>query len=459
MGIDSESGSQGFALKTAGAMKSFAPYVTSLHQLVSGHNDETLHRAIEPTLNGYPYQHLRNIIPVQDRRESGAFFTHHDLADYLVKPIRNRLQRGLVVLDPACGTGNLLVSCARHLPIEPGLSATISLWGRFLWGFDIHTEFVKATKIRLIMLALSRGVKNDKAIDDTEISKMFPKIMVQDGLAAIPKIEDVQVILLNPPYTRMRLSSGQFDWAAGSTSAAAVFIAQYLQCANSNTDVMAILPDVLRTGTLYAKWRRMVEQKVELKKLEIKGLFDTWTDIDVFTTWFTVKKENDQVIRKKITDWWQIGNAANGKKVQDLFEVRVGPVVPHRLKNEGRWAPFIHARTCPPFGSLNTDFHREKIRYNGPIIKPPFIVIRRTSGPKDNQRITATLIRGSVGVAVENHLIILQPKSRTLRECKWILPLLNTSSVNNWVNQRIRCRHLTVSVVSNLPLGNINGKC
>ena len=49
------------------------------------------------------------------------------------------------------------------------------------------------------------------------------------------------------------------------------------------------------------------------------------------------------------------------------------------------------------------------------LIMPPFVVVNRTSSPRDRLRATATIIKGTEPVAVENHLIILSPKKGGLK--------------------------------------------
>lgn len=82
------------------------------------------------------------------------------------------------------------------------------------------------------------------------------------------------------------------------------------------------------------------------------------------------------------------------------------------------------------------------------------MVIRRTSSPKDKYRASGAIISGKELVAVENHLIIIKPKNNTVKACNELLDLLKSESTNSFLNSRIRCRHLTVSAVKNIPYAN-----
>src|SRR3546814_2304039 len=63
------------------------------------------------------------------------------------------MSAGASVLDPACGAGDLLIACARSLPILPSLEETLQAWGKRLYGRDIHPELVEVAQYRLALLA------------------------------------------------------------------------------------------------------------------------------------------------------------------------------------------------------------------------------------------------------------------------------------------------------------------
>ncbi|WP_279488598.1 hypothetical protein [Aeromonas veronii] len=137
--------------------------------------------------------------------------------------------------------------------------------------------------------------------------------------------------------------------------------------------------------------------------------------------------------------------------VSDHFDVRVGPLVAYRDPLEGIHAPYIHSKNSPPWSTI--DNFTEYRKFNGRLIETPFIVIRRTSSPSDKERVIATLVAcPSSNVAVENHLIILKPKSGLLEDCHWLLTKLKSERVNAYINDVIRCRHLTVGVVKEIPI-------
>ena len=57
-------------------------------------------------------------------------------------------------------------------------------------------------------------------------------------------------------------------------------------------------------------------------------------------------------------------------------------------------------------------------------------------------------------VAVENHLFVLKPIDNTVETCIKMMKILKNKKTDNWINSRIRCRHLTIEVIKNIPLWN-----
>ena len=81
----------------------------------------------------------------------------------------------------------------------------------------------------------------------------------------------------------------------------------------------------------------------------------------------------------------------------------------------------------------------------------PFVVLRRTSSPSDKIRCSSTIINSGESFLVENHLLLVIPKNGSIKSCRKVHKFFNSANCNNIVNSKIRCRHLTTSVVLNLP--------
>lgn len=396
-------------------------------------------KTVAAELDGRFSRYLDRRVPRRERRLAGAFFTGSDLADTMVTPLRQLLAQGPRVFDPACGSGDLLVAAARHLPVRTTFAATLRLWSGLIFGRDLYPELVTVAKARLILLAQKRSGgrgTTSRAMDD-----WMPSLVPGNGLQAQADFARADVVVMNPPFRLISLPDGT-AWGCGRASEAAEFVAQFLAHAQLGATLVAVLPDSIRSGPRYRGLRQTVEEKTQILRVSSHGRL-RGADIDVFS----LHAERAGGEDPRIVDWKLA--VASDSTVFDRFLVSVGPVVPHRHPLSGPDLPYIHARTLP----LKGDFREatETRRFAGRTVKPPFVVVRRTSDPRQRRRLTATLILAAAPLAVENHLLVLQPRDGLVGTCRQLLRRLKERSAAEWINQRIRCRHLTVEALGELP--------
>src|SRR5690606_14225557 len=120
-------------------------------------------------------------------------------------------------------------------------------------------------------------------------------------------------------------------------------------------------------------------------------------------------------------------------KLSDLFDVRVGQLVAFRDPEEGELYPYFHPKNCPAWGTINQI--TEERRFLKKPLNPPFIVVKRTSSPRDKYRASATIINLKQPVVIENHMIVIRPKSGLLRDCKKLLKVLRADRTNLFLNK------------------------
>ena len=70
----------------------------------------------------------------------------------------------------------------------------------------------------------------------------------------------------------------------------------------------------------------------------------------------------------------------------------------------------------------------------------------------DKNRAIGTIINTPSPVYVDNHLVVLIPKTGTMADCKALIKNLKDSRTDEWLNNQIRCRHLTVKSISEIPI-------
>lgn len=427
-------------------MRAYAQYASRLDALIEdldwGHRLPRQNEGLLHNLNGGAADALRELVGSTDISESGAFFTPKALAQNSVEETFLRIGDGNnKAMDPAFGAGDLLLRWAEMLPIHRSLENTLDNWGCLLSGFELHPEFIAVAKRRLVLLALSRGAKLEKGCAPGWNS-LFPQLRQSDFITTQERPSNIAVIVMNPPFTAMPAPVG-CKWAKGRVNAAAVFLEQSLVRSQGGQRIVAILPEVLRSGTRYSRWRELVAGKMSISRCDSWGRFSEHADVDVFIlegiTHLGVPGGN-----------WPKSAAESGRLVLgEMAKIAVGPVVPHRHKEVGSNVPYITAKSIPAWKSVRKiQDHR---RFEGTIFKPPFVVVRRTSSPHDQSRAIGTVVGGNKSVAVENHLLVVRPISGLIKDCRRILRSLKSRSTTKWLNERIRCRHLTTTVMKELP--------
>jgi len=386
---------------------------------------------------------FRELVDLQVRRTAGAFFTGNELSTRVTRAARP----SAVVLDPACGIGDLLLSHSFRLRPAQRLDDTLDQWGELLLGLELEEPLIRVARARLALAAVAhhQGQTGEGGRTRRPLELLFPGLKQGDGLDAGETVGRATDILLNPPYCRIQ-APADCEWGAGSVTAAAVFVDRCLSYAVPRSRITAILPDVLRSGSRYAAWRARVEAYASIDGIEIAGRFDSHTNIDVFVLRLTVRESRSE--NSPGLPWVA---QSTGLILGDYFRVSVGPLVAYRAPLKGSWHPYLDVSRATPWAEIRDP--RPFRRFAGRVVQPPFVAIRRTSSPHDRQRAVATLVTGERPVAVENHLLVMEPYDGSEDTCRLALSLLASEKTTEWLNGRIRCRHLTVDSVREIPFG------
>ena len=424
------------------ALEDFTEYVESIHQLVQPPDLIPVvewRSQLAQCLDGGPNRVLRSQPEQSDLKQQGAYFTSARLALRVANTALTRSAKTLYY-DPACGAGDLLIAIARKLPLTGTFQDTLQDWGARLAGCDISADFVRLAKTRLALLAAKR-CRLSPPFDLPTASQWFPRIVVADSLSDARRTPKVDVVVMNPPFGYVS-APATCDWASGRVNAAALFATRAIRDARPGSRIVAILPDVLRSGTRYIAWRDSIRASGTVLAQRSLGLFDPWADVDVYLLHFKKTPSKPPSKRRPPTS---APKGGIGKR----FHVHVGSVVPHRHPEEGSPVPYLHARSIP--GWKESSDIPETRKFNGRLFQPPFVTIRRTSRPDDGKRAVATVILGDDPVAVENHLIVCLPKDGTADACRALMRRLRSLKTDNWLNKHLRCRHLTTRLIARIP--------
>ncbi len=420
-------------------MRGFEAYAGMLANLLALPDEEYLSRAEDVTsaLTDGPSLALRRLIHKEARQSAGVFFSSPSLAGELVERCRDSWTGSSVVLDPACGAGDLSVPAAIALaPVVAGeLDAHIV-------GRDLHEHFVDTTRLRLLLAARSGQLGSKHAVAAVSPAKRYPALAVGSGLGSDLCFNSATHILLNPPYHPTVAPPG-CGWASGRITSAALFLLHALNRAQQGAHVHALLPDSLRSGDRYRRWRQAVDSVADVHDITPLGRFDPYTDVDVFALSAVVaSKGSDRHGRT----WTPVPSAST---IDRAFEISVGSVVNYRDPLLGPNCAYAVARDLPAWSTV--DMITKRRPFNGRLHTPPFVLVRRTSSPSERFRARATVVLGPEAVAVDNHLLVMAPRDGSVDTCLEALKVLQSEKTNEWLNQRIRCRHVTVDALAKVP--------
>ena len=418
-------------------MRDYQRFVGHLDSLLRDlANGNIRHEEIEQALNGGAATELRRLVPYSARREAGAFFTPTTITTATTRLLEGRLTSTSVVYDPACGAGDLLLAAARAFPCgQFGRDA----WSRQLVGRDLFPEFTAAARRRLRLEAFQHKSVN--------ASPEFLRIRTGCGLSAAAAFRDATHVVVNPPFGR-HVAPPEVPWASGRVSEAATFLWRLLCQLRPGTDILAILPDVLRSGTNYAAWRRAIAQRADLKSVHLFDQFDPATNVHASLFTFVAKEFDDA----SHMSGWANSQIRAVSRVGDHFDVHVGSLVHFRDPHRGTRYPYVHSRNVPGWSTIRS-VHDSRLTTRPPVA-PPLVVVRRMSRPGDLERAVAAIVALDEPVILDNHLLTLTPRRGGLRTCQRLLAELKRPATTHVLDQRIRCRHLTISAISDLEFHN-----
>jgi len=135
--------------------------------------------------------YLELLIPKNDRKVNGAFFTPTYVVDFIIKEVSPKNKDKC--LDPSCGCGAFLIGLAEYYQktFNKSVKETIK---ENIYGSDILDYNVKRSKIILSLF----GLLNNEIIKESDFN-----IYNQDTLKADWKRE-FEIIVGNPPYVKFQ---------------------------------------------------------------------------------------------------------------------------------------------------------------------------------------------------------------------------------------------------------------
>jgi len=145
-----------------------------------------------------------------ERRMSGSYFTDFRLAQYLASKLDPTLLRRRSIIDPACGSGILLVASVLHFAAYDRKKASHFL-GSSVVGIDKNPLAVRAAALSLSALTS----------DKRTITSLLNNLEVADSIIAVDALKSkfapsgFGAVITNPPWEKIKITRHEYLAANG----------------------------------------------------------------------------------------------------------------------------------------------------------------------------------------------------------------------------------------------------
>ncbi|AFK50503.1 Modification methylase [Thermogladius calderae 1633] len=357
-------------------------------------------------------------LPLEERSRRGQFFTPRWLREEVLKHIPRLV--GPRVLDPACGTGEFLLS-ARGYFVEPEL---------YCWEVDPR------------LAEIARRVVTEARVE------------VVDSLTK-PFREEFDVVVTNPPYYEFKPS----EWVRekfreviwGRVNVYALFVYLSLRLLKPGGWLGLVVSSSMNNGAYFKKLREYIVRVADIAYMRVVD--DPYVFEEVNHTFqvlvlrkapntgrYVFRRGNTLIFSEKAEELKKVfeGSATLGGLG---YRVQTGRVVwnqhKDKLTDDPRqgvlliWSHNIRSGRLV----LGSGRRPQYIRWGGPVDRGPAIVVKRVTGHPKRLRLEAALVPPGVVFVAENHVNVVYPPSQArLEELERLVEYLNSGLVNRLVS-------------------------
>jgi adenine-specific DNA-methyltransferase len=362
------------------------------------------------------------------------------------------------VLDPACGSGALLLPVLReHLGAAARVDAQLALNAlpNHIVGVDNDPAAAWLANVLLASEMLPVLARTERAR-----RKPLPALVRHgDGLAAVE--ESVRVVVMNPPYGRVRLNEHErarfADSLYGHANLYGLFMAAALEALDSRGVLTALVPTSFLAGRYFENLRAVLAKNTALREIAFvadrNGSFSgvlQETCLAAFSR-VRVRKVTVANISGQVSEVaklasprragpWLLPRRSDDAPVAAVavrmpltlgsagWKISTGPLVWNRRKTDLApasagsrvrvlWAADIDG------GVIHRDRARDNVRFltlSGTdeqvmVLDQPAVLIQRTTAPEQNRRLVAAYLNAEIlaqwggRIVVENHVNVARP--------------------------------------------------
>lgn len=242
--------------------------------------------------------HLELLIPTNDRKVNGAFFTPNYIVDFIIKEVNPQYESKC--LDPSCGCGAFLIGLIEYYQKnhKKSVKETVRI---NIFGSDILDYNIRRAKILIALY----GLQQNEIIEEEDFN-----LYHQDSLKASWK-DKFEIIVGNPPYVKYQDLSDEnrkyliSNWQtieAGTFNLYFAFFELGYNLLESNGRLGYITPNNYFTSLSGLTLRQYFTRKKCLTRIldfRHKKVFDAQTYTAIT---FANKQENPSILFDKITD-------------------------------------------------------------------------------------------------------------------------------------------------------------
>ena len=359
---------------------------------------------MESEFNSLTYKYMVET-DIDHRKSKGQYFTPQSVRERLLEQLPQNT-KNLKILDPACGTGEFLLS-AKEMFKNP-----------MLFGWDIEKKLVDIA------------------------SQLVPKakLEVKDTLA-IEEENKFDLVIGNPPYYEFSPSKEikkKFgNIISGRTNIFSLFVKLGLDLLKEGGYLAYVIPPSMNNGAYFSKLRKHIVENANIEYLEIlddTSLFHKALQMTMLLVLRKGENKGDYLFEKNgimifTTNSAYLEGAFSGKTcLRDLgFNVRTGRLVWNQNKelltdDPSKGIPLIWAHNITEDGLVHPMEHRKPqyVRVKDYDVGPA-VAVNRITGAAKSAKIKAALIPRGMKFIAENHCnIIFPPRTKSQAEMSFM---------------------------------------